>query len=90
MWPGVSERVFWPVDDPTACEGAEDEKLRKFREVRDQIEELVRAWLREKAAPQFPDQQRSQPRPVPDASAARALVFAGRAQEKSATEFNHV
>lgn len=34
VWPGVSERFFWLVDDPTAFEGSKEEKLSKFREVR--------------------------------------------------------
>jgi protein-tyrosine-phosphatase len=32
---------------PAAFEGTEDEKLAKFREIRDQIEGRVQAWLEE-------------------------------------------
>lgn len=48
VWPGVSERFFWEVDDPTTFEGAEERRLKKFREVRDQIIELTKAWVAER------------------------------------------
>lgn len=51
MWPGVCERLSGPVEDPTAFEGPEAERLSKFREVREQIGELVKTWVREKTAP---------------------------------------
>ena len=44
VWPSVSERLFWPVEDPTALEGSEEGGLVKFRVVRDRIEQLVKAW----------------------------------------------
>ncbi len=50
VWPGVSERVSWSIEDPTAFEGSQEDKLRKFREVRDQIENLVSTWVTEKTA----------------------------------------
>jgi arsenate reductase len=37
--------MYWPFDDPAAFEGTEEEKLAKFREVRDQIDARPRAWL---------------------------------------------
>jgi arsenate reductase len=43
----VSHRYFWPFDDPAAVEGTEEARLAKFREVRDQIDERVKAWLDE-------------------------------------------
>jgi arsenate reductase (thioredoxin) len=36
--------LYWPFEDPAAFEGSEEEKLAKFREVRDQIESKVREW----------------------------------------------
>ncbi len=42
---GVSQRMFWPFEDPAAFPGPEDEKLAKFRAVRDQIDARVREWL---------------------------------------------
>jgi len=44
-FPGVLVRMFWPFDDPAAVSGPEAEKLAKFREVRDQVEEKIKTWL---------------------------------------------
>jgi len=38
----------WDLDDPAALEGTDAEKLVKFRAVRNQIDERVRAWLQER------------------------------------------
>ncbi len=43
--PGVYERLFWPFEDPAAFEGSDDEKLAKFREIRDVIEQRVADWV---------------------------------------------
>jgi arsenate reductase len=42
---GISQRLHWSLEDPAAFEGTDGEKLAKFREVRDQIDEAVRSWL---------------------------------------------
>jgi arsenate reductase len=42
---GVIYRLFWPFDDPAAFEGSPEEKLAKFREIRDQIDEKIRQWM---------------------------------------------
>jgi len=48
----VANRYHWPFDDPAAAEGTAAEKLAKFRQVRDQIDERIRVWLAEtEAAP---------------------------------------
>jgi len=52
IWPGLGERMFWPFDDPAAAQGAEDERLAKFREVRDQIDARIAQWLDELPARQ--------------------------------------
>ncbi len=44
-WPGVNQKLHWSFEDPAAFEGTEFEKLAKFREVRDQIEQKVQLWL---------------------------------------------
>jgi len=49
-FPGIGERLRWSFEDPAAFTGQEDEKLVKFREVRDQIERRIKAWLEEKKA----------------------------------------
>lgn len=47
IFPGVSVRLHWPFEDPAKFEGSDDETLAKFREVRDQIESRILAWLAE-------------------------------------------
>jgi len=44
-FPGIAQRLHWSFEDPAALMGSEDEKLAKFREVRDQIERRIKAWL---------------------------------------------
>jgi len=46
--PGASTRLYWNIEDPAAFEGTEEEKLAKFREVRDQIHERVKGFLRDR------------------------------------------
>lgn len=43
------QRLFWPLEDPVAFEGTEEEKLDKFREIRDQIDRRILQWLSEMA-----------------------------------------
>jgi arsenate reductase len=45
IWPGMNERLFWPFDDPAAATGSDDERLQKFRDVRDEIEGVILDWL---------------------------------------------
>ncbi len=49
-FPGVGQRLHWSFDDPAAFEGTEEEKLQKFREVRDQIDQRIRTWLADQRA----------------------------------------
>jgi arsenate reductase (thioredoxin) len=51
VWPGVNERMHWSFQDPAKFEGTEEEKLTKFREVRDIIEKKIKSWLQEKNVP---------------------------------------
>lgn len=37
-FPGLGERLYWPIEDSAEFEGTEEEQLAKFREVRDEIE----------------------------------------------------
>lgn len=46
-WPGISNRMHWSFEDPAAFAGPEQEKLAKFRQVRDQIEKRIKDWLAE-------------------------------------------
>ncbi len=44
-FPVIGDRQFWPFDDPPAFQGTDEEKLNKFRQVRDQIDERIQQWL---------------------------------------------
>ena len=46
-FPGITQRLHWSFGDPSAFVGSDDEKLAKFREVRDQIDQRIKAWLAE-------------------------------------------
>ncbi len=46
-FPDVGQRIHWSFEDPAAFVGLDDETLAKFREVRDQIEQRIKAWLAE-------------------------------------------
>jgi arsenate reductase len=45
--PGVETRMHWSFEDPARFEGTEQEKLAKFREVRDSIETRIKEWVAE-------------------------------------------
>lgn len=47
IWPFTEQRLFWPFENPAAFEGTEAERLAKFREVRNQIDEQIKRWLAE-------------------------------------------
>ena len=49
IFPGGGTRLHWPFDDPAAVTGGEEERLAKFREVRDAIEIRISEWLRERS-----------------------------------------
>ncbi len=49
-WPGVNQRLHWSFEDPGAFEGSDQEKLAKFREVRDRIEDQIKSWIAEQVA----------------------------------------
>ncbi len=44
-WPGMTNRIVWPFEDPARFEGSRDEKLNKFREIRDRIDARIQDWL---------------------------------------------
>jgi arsenate reductase len=47
LWPGALSRMEWPFEDPAACDGTEEDRLAKFRSVRDQIDQKLTTWLAE-------------------------------------------
>jgi arsenate reductase len=45
IYPFALQTLYWPFKDPAAATGTEEERLEKFREVRDQINEKLAHWL---------------------------------------------
>jgi len=45
IWPGVNQRLHWSFEDPAKSEGTDEQKLAKFRQARDLIEQRIIAWL---------------------------------------------
>jgi arsenate reductase len=45
VFPGIDQRLHWALKDPASFEGADDEKLDRFRQVRDQIDHRIKIWL---------------------------------------------
>jgi len=45
IYPFATRTLYWPFDDPAAATGTEDERLGKFREVRDQVAARIDQWL---------------------------------------------
>ena len=46
FFPGATQQVHWPFADPAAVPGSEPERLAAFRQVRDQIGEQIRGFIR--------------------------------------------
>ncbi len=45
IFPGDTERVHWSFEDPAAAHGSEDERLRVFRRVRDELLGRLRLFV---------------------------------------------
>jgi arsenate reductase len=45
VFPGKTQRLHWPFEDPASVEGSEEERQSAFRRIRDQIRRRVRAFL---------------------------------------------
>jgi arsenate reductase len=45
IFPGMGKRLHWSLEDPTKMVGADEEKLKKFREIRDKISQMVKEWV---------------------------------------------
>ena len=45
VWPGVNQRLHWHFEDPAAVQGTDEQKLAKFRQVRDLMEQKIISWL---------------------------------------------
>lgn len=46
VFPGMGIRLHWSFEDPDAFQGTAEEKLEKFRQVREQIRSTVQEWLK--------------------------------------------
>jgi len=42
---GIGQRLHWPFENPATAEGTEFEKLRSFRQVRNEIAYHVKKWV---------------------------------------------
>ncbi len=47
VFPGKTQRLHWPFEDPAAVEGSEQQRLDAFRKVRDQIHGRIMVYLGE-------------------------------------------
>ena len=45
IFPGLSEKLHWPFEDPSSFTGEEEEVMGRVRAVRDQIEGAVRDFI---------------------------------------------
>jgi arsenate reductase (thioredoxin) len=45
IFPGTSERMHWPFEDPASFTGTEEQKLQGFRRVRDEIRDAVSQFV---------------------------------------------
>jgi arsenate reductase len=44
-FPGMGQRLHWDIEDPAQLIGSDEEKLNKFREIRDIVQKRVRDWV---------------------------------------------
>lgn len=51
MFPGGTTRIHWSFDDPSQATGTDEDKLRRFRRVRDEILTRLRQWLADHGNP---------------------------------------
>jgi protein-tyrosine-phosphatase len=42
---GSAERLHWPLSDPAAAEGTEEERLASFKETRDELRRRIGALI---------------------------------------------
>ncbi len=47
VFPGVSTRLHWPVEDPLAARGSMEQRIAVFRRVRDEIRSKILQWVEE-------------------------------------------
>jgi arsenate reductase (thioredoxin) len=50
VFPARTTRRHWSFEDPSAATGSEEDRLKVFRRVRDEIKRRIRGWLAEQEA----------------------------------------
>ena len=45
VFPGTTQRLHWPFEDPAAVAGSEEQRLAAFRSIRDQIRARIQRFL---------------------------------------------
>jgi arsenate reductase (thioredoxin) len=45
VFPGKTQRLHWPLEDPAAAKGSYEERKAAFRAIRDQIMERLKAFI---------------------------------------------
>jgi arsenate reductase (thioredoxin) len=51
LFPGETTRIHWSFDDPSQTTGTDEDTLKKFRRVRDEILTRLRQWLADHGNP---------------------------------------
>jgi arsenate reductase (thioredoxin) len=47
IFPGITKRLHWSFPDPSALTGSHDEKMKRVREIRDEIRKKIEEWCGE-------------------------------------------
>ena len=47
VFPGITRRLHWPMEDPLAARGCRKQRLAVFRSVRDSIQDKILQWVEE-------------------------------------------
>jgi len=53
IFPGVTTRLHWPFHDPSKVTGSHEQKLKKVRQIRDDIAGKIQDWLASPPVEQF-------------------------------------
>jgi arsenate reductase len=47
LFPGITQKIAWSFDDPSALTGSEEEKLNAIRTIRDKIKIKIQEFIKE-------------------------------------------
>ena len=45
VFPGASQNLHWSIPDPAVAQGPEEERMKVFHQVREDLEARIRRWL---------------------------------------------